>query len=115
MEKTSDVSQVWVAYGAALLTTVAFVPQAYKIYSTKDTEGVSVTTYVVYAVGLMMWLVFALLNDSRPTILSSLGSLAIAGVIIYTTLQNRKLVLTKKGTMRLKRVKRKESDFKGFD
>jgi MtN3 and saliva related transmembrane protein len=40
---------------AAVLTTAAFVPQAYKIIHTRETEGVSLWTHVIFAVGVAFW------------------------------------------------------------
>lgn len=41
----------WIGYVAALLTTVAFVPQAAKTIRSKDTRGLSLSMYVVFTAG----------------------------------------------------------------
>ena len=40
---------------AALLTTAAFIPQAYKIIHTRETKGVSLWMHITFAVGVAFW------------------------------------------------------------
>ena len=44
----------WLGYGAAILTTLAFVPQAIKTIRSRDTSGIS-GMYVVFIVGIVCW------------------------------------------------------------
>lgn len=43
---------------AAALTTSAFVPQVYKAWKSKSTESLSLSMYVVFFIGIMLWLVY---------------------------------------------------------
>ena len=40
---------------AAVLTTAAFIPQAYKIIYTRETKGVSLWMHITFAVGVAFW------------------------------------------------------------
>ncbi len=46
-----------VGYAAAVLTTVAFVPQALKSWQTRDLSGVSLPMYSLFTAGVAMWFV----------------------------------------------------------
>jgi MtN3 and saliva related transmembrane protein len=46
---------------AAFLTTVAFVPQVVKIWRSRSAKDISLPMYVVFTLGVAMWLVYGLL------------------------------------------------------
>lgn len=49
---------------AGFLTTGAFLPQIIKTIRTKDTRNISLTMYIVYVVGVMLWLCYGYkIND----------------------------------------------------
>ena len=41
---------------AAILTTGSFLPQAFKVIKTKDTEGISLLMYIMNVTGIFLWL-----------------------------------------------------------
>lgn len=49
---------------AAVCTTAAFVPQAYKIWKEKSAKEVSLSMYLVMFTGLILWLYYGFLIDS---------------------------------------------------
>lgn len=56
---------------AASLTTAAFFPQAIKTIRTRETDGLSLTMYLLLVSGVSMWLVYGLLLGSWPLILAN--------------------------------------------
>lgn len=48
---------------AATLTTIAFVPQAHKIFVYKDTHSLSLGMYVIFTIGVVLWAVYGYLRD----------------------------------------------------
>ncbi|PNH89065.1 SemiSWEET transporter [Vibrio diazotrophicus] len=57
-----------IGYLAASLTTLSFLPQAIRVIKTQDTESISLTMYIMFVAGLLMWLVYGLLtNDAAVT------------------------------------------------
>lgn len=69
-------------YLAALLTTIAFLPQALHTLKTKDTSGISLKMYIVFTMGLICWLVFGLLSDNKPIIVANAVTLIFATLIL---------------------------------
>ena len=59
----------YVGFLAAFFTTSAFLPQAYKIWKSKESEGLSLAMYVVMAAGVLCWLLFGILIKS-PSVIS---------------------------------------------
>ncbi|MBI9040345.1 SemiSWEET family sugar transporter [Lutibacter sp.] len=69
---------------AALLTTSAFVPQVYKAVKSKSTESLSLPMYLIFFVGIMLWLVYGFHLNSLAMILSNIitGILALVLIIL---------------------------------
>ena len=53
-----------IGLSAAFLTTSAFIPQVYKIYKDKNADGISLTMYIILFIGVILWLITALLQLS---------------------------------------------------
>ncbi|CAZ95374.1 SemiSWEET transporter [Zobellia galactanivorans] len=56
---------------AAILTTAGYVPQVYKTWVDKSTKDISLTTYLVLFVGVVLWLVYGLMISSLPVTLAN--------------------------------------------
>lgn len=82
----------YIGITAAVMSTLAFYPQAYKVYSTDRTADLSLVTYTTYTWGLILWIVYALPNMNRPTLISAIGSLIPVLYITYRIHQNNRLV-----------------------
>jgi MtN3 and saliva related transmembrane protein len=71
-----------IGYGAAILTTAAFVPQALKSWSSRDLSGVSLGMYSLFTLGVALWLLYGILLQSWPIILANLITLALASLVL---------------------------------
>ncbi|MFC5568459.1 SemiSWEET transporter [Lysobacter yangpyeongensis] len=76
-----------VGYAAAMLTTLAFVPQAVKTIRSKDTRGISLEMYVMFTVGVALWLAYGFVLMSWPMILCNAVTLALASTILVLKLR----------------------------
>ncbi|WP_271405727.1 SemiSWEET family sugar transporter [Tenacibaculum soleae] len=56
---------------AATLTTASFLPQVYKTWKTKSTEGLSLVMYSVFFIGIVLWLIYGIHLKSIPMILAN--------------------------------------------
>ncbi len=72
-----------IGFLAASLTTVAFVPQVIKTWKTKSTEGVSLGMYVIFCLGLFLWLVYGISKNDFPVIAANAATLLLAMTILY--------------------------------
>ncbi|HEX8978492.1 MAG TPA: SemiSWEET transporter [Parasulfuritortus sp.] len=71
-----------VGYPAATLTTVAFLPQAWKSWQTRDLSGISLPMYALFTLGVALWLVYGILLGSVPIIIGNGITLALASVVL---------------------------------
>jgi MtN3 and saliva related transmembrane protein len=56
---------------AASITTASFLPQVFKTYKTRDTSGLSLTMYLTFFVGIVLWLIYGIHLKSSPMILAN--------------------------------------------
>ncbi len=78
----------WVGYVAATLTTIAFVPQAIKTLRSRDTSGISLGMYATFTVGIACWLVYGIVLESWPMIISNIITFGLAVVILSLKLRH---------------------------
>lgn len=78
-----NTSTEWLGFAAATLTTVAFVPQAWKTWKSRSADGVSLRMYLIFTLGVALWLVYGTLLGSRPMIVANIVTLALAVFILY--------------------------------
>lgn len=77
-----------IGYGAAVLTTAAFVPQAVKSWSTRDLSGISLSMYTLFTLGVGLWLIYGVFIGSWPVILANGITLALAGLVLGLKLRH---------------------------
>ena len=79
---------------AATLTTLAFLPQALLVLRTGKTEGLSLTMYVMFSIGVAAWLAYGVLLQSLPIIAANSITLLLASAILFRKLQSVHLART---------------------
>ena len=67
---------------AALLTTIAFVPQAIKALKTKQTKDISLIMYILFTAGVLCWLVYGIMLAELPIILANSVTLIFAAMVL---------------------------------
>jgi len=72
-----------IGFLAAILTTIAFIPQAVKIYKTKNTRDISLSMWLIFSVGVFLWLIYGILIMSLPVILANIVTLLISLFILF--------------------------------
>ena len=56
---------------AALLTTIAFLPQLYKTWQTKSADDVSLIMLILFITGLFCWIIYGLKINSFPILIAN--------------------------------------------
>lgn len=67
-----------IGYTAAMLTTVAFVPQVLHTWRTRSVDDVSLGMYLAFTTGIGLWLIYGVLENSWPLILANSVTFALA-------------------------------------
>ena len=71
-------------YAAMLVIMIAFIPQAYEVFKTKEVEGVSLATYILLSFAALLWITYGVLRSDIPIILTNivLGTIQLSIVIL---------------------------------
>jgi MtN3 and saliva related transmembrane protein len=80
-------STEWFGYVAAILTTSSFVPQAIKTLRSRNTSGISLAMYVIFTVGVALWLVYGIFLVSWPMIFANSVTLLLSVSILLLKLR----------------------------
>lgn len=78
-----------IGYPAAILTTAAFVPQAWQSWRTRDLSGISLPMYLLFTLGVACWLLYGLAIGSVPVVLANGITLCLAGMVLWLKLSAR--------------------------
>ena len=73
---------------AAVLTTLAFIPQAYQSYKTRDLSGISLPMYSAFTLGVALWLVYGVLKQDWPIIIANMITLGLSLLILLLKIKS---------------------------
>jgi MtN3 and saliva related transmembrane protein len=76
-----------IGLAAGGLTTLAFVPQAVKIWKSRSAKDVSLPTFLGFTIGVVLWLAYGILKQEPPIILWNGATLVLAGAILTMKLK----------------------------
>jgi len=68
---------------AGFCTTVSFLPQVMKIHRTKSVHDLSLLMLIIFAIGVVSWLVYGFLTGSMPIIVANFITLIFCGYILF--------------------------------
>jgi len=71
-------------YFAAILTTTAFLPQLIKTLKTKKADDVSLTTLVMFIIGVLSWIIYGYKISSTPILIANLITLILNLLILMS-------------------------------
>ena len=77
-------------YFAAILTTLAFIPQLIKTLKTKKADDVSLTTLIMFLTGVAAWIIYGIQISSKPILIANtitflLNFLILVFKLFYST------------------------------
>lgn len=76
-----------IGLAAAALTTISFIPQVWRSLHTRDTRSLSLGMYVVFTLGIALWLIYGLLIGDLPVMLANAITLLLAAIVLILKLR----------------------------
>lgn len=76
-----------IGFAAATCTTVAYAPQAIKVWKTRSTGDISLGMFLVMMLGIALWLVYGLLSGDAPLVAANAVTMVLAGGILVMKLR----------------------------
>ena len=71
-----------IGFIAATLTTISFLPQALRVWRTRETRGISLGMFSVFSTGAALWVLYGLLAPSYPVLIANSVTLVFAVSIL---------------------------------
>ncbi len=78
-----------IGYPAATLTTLAFIPQAWQSWKTRDLSGISLPMYALFTLGVALWLGYGIIIGSFPVIAANAVTLLLASIVLWLKISAR--------------------------
>lgn len=75
-------------YVAACCTTFSFVPQVLSIIKTKDTKSISLGMYIIFALGIFLWIIYGMLKADIPLLAANLITFLLSSVILLLKIRD---------------------------
>jgi MtN3 and saliva related transmembrane protein len=72
---------------AGCCTTFAYLPQAIKAWRTRSTHDISLDMFLLMVTGIVLWLIYGVLERDVPIIAANVASLALTLTILYLKLR----------------------------
>jgi len=67
-----------IGFVAAFCTTAAFVPQLLRVMRLRSARDISLGTFLLFSVGVFLWLLYGIYTGSKPVIASNLVTLVLS-------------------------------------
>ena len=77
-------------YIAGICTAIVFLPQSIETVKTKNVEGLALSTYIIYNIGMISWILYGIYLHSIQMIVFNSISFIFSSIILY-------MILMKKG------------------
>ena len=76
--------QKYIGFFAGFCTTVAFFPQAAKVWKSKSTKDISLYMFIIFTTGVVCWLIYGVAMSDIPLILANAVTLILSiFILIY--------------------------------
>ena len=72
----------YIGFFAAFCTTIAFLPQAIKVFKSKSTKDISLYMFIIFIIGVLSCLVYGLIINDMPIILANAVTLILSFFIL---------------------------------
>ena len=72
---------------AGMLTTIAFLPQVIKTWKSRSAKDLSLGMFLLFCLGVAMWLAYGVLVQDIPVIAANLLTLMLASTLLFFKLR----------------------------
>ena len=73
---------------AAICTTVSFVPQVLKTIKTGQTKDISLSMYLIFTTGIVLWLIYGIMIRDLPIILANTVTVVLTSIVVVLKIRN---------------------------
>lgn len=84
-----DILGELIGYVAGICTAIVFLPQSIQTVKTKNVQGLSLLSYIIYNIGMISWILYGFYLKSVQMIIFNSISLIFASIILYMIVHNK--------------------------
>lgn len=77
-------------YMAGICTAIVFLPQTIQTIKDRNVSGLSLGTYIIYCIGMILWIVYGIYLNSVQMMLFNTISLVFAFIVLYLIIKHKK-------------------------
>ncbi len=77
----------YVGLTAGILTTISFLPQAIKTWQTKSTKDISLTMFLCFCLGVVLWVIYGFYTQNLPVFVANFTTFMLAFPILVCKLR----------------------------
>lgn len=84
--------EIWgevLGYVAGICTAIVFLPQSIQTVKTKNVQGLALSSYIIYNIGMLSWILYGVYLNSVQMIIFNSISLIFASIILYMIIKDR--------------------------
>ena len=85
-----DIIAEALGYLAGICTAIVFLPQTIQTIKTRNVNGLSLSTYIIYCIGMISWILYGIYLKSVQMMLFNAISLFFAAIVLYLTVADKK-------------------------
>lgn len=78
----NEFSWDWLGLAAGTLTTASFVPQVWKVWTSKSAEDLSLGMFAAFSAGVACWLGYGIVKADLPVIVANSVTFVLASSIL---------------------------------
>lgn len=72
------------------LTSISFIPQAVKTIRTKNTTSISIATYILFTIGVALWVIYGYFLKDFAILLTNLVTIIPSLIILLMKIRSDK-------------------------
>lgn len=76
-----------IGLAAGTLTTISFVPQVLRTWRSRSAGDISLAMFSLFSLGVVLWLIYGIMNDAPPIILANAVTLVLAVAVLVMKLR----------------------------
>lgn len=77
-------------YLAGICTAIVFLPQSIQTIKSRNVVGLSLSTYVIYCIGMISWILYGMYLGSVQMMLFNTISLFFATIVLYLIIADKR-------------------------
>lgn len=79
-----------IGFAAGICITVAVIPQIITVWKTKKVQNVSLLMFGILTFGIVLWIIYGVLKNDIPIIITNCISLTLNIVMLYFIIRYKK-------------------------